>query len=463
MNKITYFIATLSIIGLSILAFIGGAAVTRYDLPLAEQLNEAFDSLDALFPTKLDEGIQKYPVDSFLNRPAVHNETNDKALLLLTVRFSNTAYLLDRAGKIIYRWTAPFYKVWPNPPHVRRRVPEYRTNIEKAHAYPNGDLLAIYTGIGATPYGYGMVKIDKNSHVIWKYSDNMHHDFYVAEDGTIYGLSHHNVRRPLEGLEFLRYPQLADQLDIISSDGHRIKSISILAALRDSPYATLLHQRSISNNNWDYTHTNSVMKLEPEMAKHFPMFKPGQILISMRNPSIIAVLDPEKEQIIWAATGPWLMQHSASFLENGNILLFDDLGASFGRRTSSRILEIDPATLAIKWSYGTTNDTRFYCFANGRAQRLANGNTFITDSLNARLLEVTHEGKTVWEFKTDNVRIGDGNHDIINLNNPKQQLPEMVPNFIQSEYYPADSLPFLNNLEKPTSQENPHAAPLPIH
>ncbi|NJR76693.1 MAG: hypothetical protein HC773_30360, partial [Scytonema sp. CRU_2_7] len=44
---------------------------------------------------------------------------------------------------------------------------------------PNGDLLVIYEGVGDTPWGYGLAKFDRDSNVVWKYLEQVHHDVEV--------------------------------------------------------------------------------------------------------------------------------------------------------------------------------------------------------------------------------------------------------------------------------------------
>ena len=50
------------------------------------------------------------------------------------------------------------------------------------------------------------------------------------------------------------------------------------------------------------------------------------------------------------------------------------------------------------WSYKGTEDSFFYSSTSGYNQRLANGNTLITESNNGRGFEVNHEGEVVWEY-----------------------------------------------------------------
>ena len=60
-----------------------------------------------------------------------------------------------------------------------------------------------------------------------------------------------------------------------------------------------------------------------------------------------------------------------------------------------RVLEIDPVTLAVAWLYAAPN---FFSTNISGAQRLANGNTLITEGAPGRVFEVTAEREIVWEY-----------------------------------------------------------------
>ncbi len=59
------------------------------------------------------------------------------------------------------------------------------------------------------------------------------------------------------------------------------------------------------------------------------------------------------------------------------------------------MLEIDPVTLELVWSYASAN---FLSWNISGAQRLANGNTLITEGATGRVFEVTSDGEIVWEY-----------------------------------------------------------------
>jgi len=152
-----------------------------------------------------------------------------------------------------------------------------------------------------------------------------------------------------------------------------------------------------ANQKGDFLHTNGVKVLRPAMAAKFPQFKAGQVLTSLRNRDTIAVLDLDKRSAVWAAQGVWRLQHDPEFLDNGHLLLFDNFGSTKG----SRVLEYDPVTQAMPWSYTNENSSAFHATMRGTKQRLPNGNTLIVDPDNRHLLEVTHEKELVWGHYCD--------------------------------------------------------------
>jgi hypothetical protein len=143
----------------------------------------------------------------------------------------------------------------------------------------------------------------------------------------------------------------------------------------------------------DILHTNSVRVLPKRLAAQFPLFKPGQILISLRSPNVVAVVDPQTRRVVWAAKGVWRSQHDAEFLDDGRLLLFDNLGSSRG----SRVLEYDPVTQAIPWAYSGETTTGF-TFFRGASQRLPNGNTLVVHPGRCQVVEVNKDKEVVWHW-----------------------------------------------------------------
>ncbi len=426
---------SLCIIALCSLTFIGGVAFLHYKLPVSQQITASFEQGREWY-----QNIKSRTSPTLLSNQDVEQETAqpdrdykvtwDKknaynGYTTIFIDFSSKVYLVDMDGKVAYHWHMPFEKVWPDPKHVARVGEKIQIYISRARVFPNGDLLILYSALGDTPYGYGMAKIDKDSQLIWKYSDNAHHDFYIDNEDNIYAITQSFVTAPKDNPGKLIYPILNDYIVKLSQDGKELERISILDAFLGTPFELLLYGNLKTHKIWDPLHTNSIMKLEPEVAKAFPMFKPGYLLISMRTFNIVAVIDPHTKKVVWAYNGLWKQQHSAVFLDTGNILLLDNRGHAEEEKLYSRLIEINPATLEVKWSYTGSKERPFFTHSWGRVQRLPNGNTLVTETARARLFEVTRQGKIVWDYKKistkRNLRLGNGMR------------------------YSADSLPFLKD------------------
>lgn len=291
------------------------------------------------------------------------------------------AFLIDMKGRVLHRWRYPMRRLWPDlagDPDMARL--EYWRRV---HLYPNGDLLGIYEG-------HGIVKLDARSRVLWAHRGGIHHDLFITPSGRIWVLDRRGRMIPRVRP---RKPVLEDLVTLLDAHGRPVRTISLLESLERSRYASLL--RRIPSHDGDIFHTNTLEMLDGRFAGRHPAFRRGNLLVSILKLDVLAILDPRREKIVWALTGGWRRQHQPTFLDNGNLLLFDNLGAG---RDRSRIIELDPLSGEITWQYGGTPEVDFFSKNLGSSQRLPNGNTLITESRNGRAIEITPEGRIVWEF-----------------------------------------------------------------
>ena len=291
------------------------------------------------------------------------------------------AILMDMEGKVLHEWRYDFLKAWPSETES--------TDIDGseywrwAHLFENGNVLAIFDGLG-------LIKVDRNSNLIWEHLGGEHHDLDVTDDGRIFVLTRraHMIERINELV-----PILEDFVAVLDSDGRLLKKVSILEAFENSNFARSPAARGYFPRG-DIYHTNAVEVLDGSLADRIPAFAKGNVLLSMRSLSTIAVLDMDAGEIVWVASDLWLAQHDPKVLDNGNILVFDNRGA----KGESRVVEFDPATREMVWVYEGDRSNSFFTQMCGANHRLENGNTLITESDFGRAFEVTPGGEIVWEF-----------------------------------------------------------------
>jgi len=93
-------------------------------------------------------------------------------------------------------------------------------------------------------------------------------------------------------------------------------------------------------------------------------------------------------------------------------------GAPDGRnvvtRNYSRVLEINPVTLEKVWEYRIPGGASFQFYSPNvsSAQRLANGNTLITEGAAGRVFEVEAENEIVWEYIVPHFDLDSGRNNI---------------------------------------------------
>ena len=182
-----------------------------------------------------------------------------------------------------------------------------------------------------------------------------------------------------------------------------------------------------ARGSFDWLHVNSATYVGPNQwyDKGDMRFAPNHVIISSREASIIAIVARDGS-IAWQmgpdfsasrelrAIRQIIGQHHPHLIPKGlpgagNLLVFDNGGSSgYGfagpiapegrgafQRAGSRVLEINPVTLQLVWSY---TNARFFSTNISGAQRLPNGNTLITAGAPGRMFEVTREGAIVWEY-----------------------------------------------------------------
>ncbi len=325
----------------------------------------ALPYVDGTFdPNFEDKGV-------LVNKP----EQTSPGLTLFNSRSHNSASLIDMDGNVVYSWHYPS-GTW-----------------QSVELLINGDLLVLVKDSL-------LMRIDKDSKLLWSHSDRFHHDVWVTENGDIHALARSaelvpEIHESIESLD--------ERIVVLSSEGNKKEDFSVLDLVLNSPYAYLLP--SVKDKTFasqldigselDLIHTNHIEVLDGKLAHKSPLFREGNWLISMRHINTIAIVDGNTREIVWV-WGPsnLTFQHQPTFLENGHILIFNN-GTS-----TSEVLELDPMTREVVWRYAAKD---FFSQTRGSVQRLPNGNTLITESDPGYVFEVTPEKEVVWRFANPEV------------------------------------------------------------
>lgn len=291
-------------------------------------------------------------------------------------------YLIDMKGKVVHKWKLPY------APGL------YGYLLENGNLFYNGKIPVDDNRFwGWSQFKGGIIlEIDWNGNVIWEYRNPCHHhDARRMRNGNNLVLCIEkipediakNVKGGLAGSESSS-GMWGDKVIEVASNGdivwewHAYEHLDL-----ETDKITPQDFRS------EWTHGNTVEEL-PD----------GDILVSFRNISTVAIIDKKSGNLKYKVGSEVLaQQHDPTFLDNGNILIFDN---GTHRQTNplpfSRVIEINPKTNKIVWEYHDQPVFNFFSPYISGARRLANGNTLITDGVFGRIFEVTSKGDVVWEY-----------------------------------------------------------------
>ncbi len=325
-----------------------------------------------------------------------------QGLNLYNSRDLATAYLMDMSGTIVHTWTS--------------RIGE-GDGWHHVELLKNGDLLA-------NVKEEGWVKLGWDSDVKWVAYGRYHHDIAVAENQDLYTFARKddvvfNCGLPL--------PILNEHIVILSPEGTIKREIPLYAIVKKNFHPVISARKMLSiyrrilnvtflrkilaqrpkdrfilgeDTVFDIFHANSIEIVDTNIDG---ICKKGDLLISLRNLNCIAMLDIDKERIVWSwGRRVLLKQHNPTLLADGHVLVFDN--GDEGTRRYSRIVEVDPVTRHIVWEYKADVPEDFFSPSRGGNQRLPNGNTLITNSDNGEVFEVTPNGRKVWNFYNPRIR-----------------------------------------------------------
>jgi hypothetical protein len=285
----------------------------------------------------------------------------------------SAAVLIGMNGAILHSWRCPGFKSWG-----------------RVRLFTNGDLLVI-----TEEYPH-LMKINRNSELIWEWNKAAHHDVEILPDGSIAVLVSEETTRPYicEGRPFL-----SDSIVILTPGGRPVQRIPILDAFERSEYVDWFRDNIVPDDT-DPLHANSLEVIDYAGRPSF--------LVSLRNIDAVVVVDPDADEVVRVITGPWRRQHEARMVEGGRILLFDNMGLG----DQSRVIEYDPDSGTVVWSY---TEPELLSKTEGAEQRLPNGDTLITESDNGRLVEVTRAGRVVWEYINPVTTVVDGRRVVLGI------------------------------------------------
>jgi hypothetical protein len=247
-----------------------------------------------------------------------------------------------------------------------------------------------------------LVKIGPTSSVEWVVDCMSHHSIEQDAEGNIWICSR---MKPSSFQGVLSH--LDDAIAQISPDGKVLFKKSVSKILYENGYRGLLAGGFRGRFEEDPIHLNEV---QPALTDS-KYWKKGDLLLSMRHRSMVALYRPSTDKIIWLKTGPWMNQHDAEFVGDHEISIFgnnviSDLKGEVLMDGHNNVYLYDFANGSVSTPYDKAmSSLAVRTKTEGRSKVLLNGDVFIEETNNGRLLRLAPD-RARWEF----VRRVDKNH-----------------------------------------------------
>ena len=318
-----------------------------------------------------------------------------KGYTLVTPTAGDATYLVDMDGRFVHRW----------------RFEGIRPGL--GELLPNGNLLA--RGIDASlqpagpapaptdppePFEQRVRRLGGNGSIlrevtwdgetVWEHRDiAMHHDFARLPNGNtlfpVWVEMPEQVTKAVKGgsrAPRQKLPPLGDDLVEVDAGGTELRRIETWRLLdpRADPICAL-------EGRIEWTHMNSV-----------DVNADGEILVSFRNNSTVAIISAAGE-LSWKYGVPNVAhQHDATWVNGRHIQIVDNGMHRLRGMSTSRVIEVDPATNEVFWTYQGDPPAQFFSGHISGAARLPNRNVLVCEGTSGRIFEVTPAGEVVWEW-----------------------------------------------------------------
>jgi hypothetical protein len=309
----------------------------------------------------------------------------------------NELRLIRLDGSIVNRWPVSYLELLGElelPAGSITPKTDWNVDMDGALLLSDGSVLFNFEYVGT-------VKLDRCGELQWSVLST-HHSIEPAEAGGFWVPSRRYVETN-SPLPAIPAPYYEDLIWRVSDDGVVVNELSVPDLFYLNDIQALLFANGLTDvelTGSEIVHLNDIEELSGEIADSFPLFSPGDLLLSLRELNLLMVIDPDTGELKWHQTGPWIRQHDPDFLPDGTISVFNNNtdGSTDGSVLGgSNVMQIDPVTGQVDIVYGADAGSHMYTDVRGRHQYLGD-RILITEFAAGRVIEVNSSGELVWEY-----------------------------------------------------------------
>lgn len=319
------------------------------------------------------------------------------------------AWLMGRSGEILHTW-----EVDPNAIFTAKELSAHsgfpkpeNLNVQGIDMTADGGLVVTLQGRNMFPYYVGVVRLDYEGNIVWKYADFSHHWPTVLSNGDI-AIPKAEILQPVPDVvaDTAMPSECEGAVSAIYQEGMRIRGKDG-QAIREIKFEDLLISNDLKGliyavrDDCDPYHINGIAELNENAARQIPGAEPGDLVVSLRSPSALLIVDRTDDTVHHVISGPMVAQHSPVVFADGRIAVFDNLGGE-PSQGGSRILAFDLAQGTHEVLFPRPGGyNKLSSSAQGSVRLSDDGSrALIGETLNGRLIEVDlTTGQLLWELE----------------------------------------------------------------
>jgi hypothetical protein len=240
-----------------------------------------------------------------------------------------------------------------------------------------------------------MFRIDACSRVKWVLDKHFHHAIEADANGDIWTGS---LVEPSNYSSEYFGDYIDESIVKVSPEGKVLFEKSISQILEENG------QRGLLFGTARYEHDNLHFNDAQPALYSTDYWKKGDLLVSVRNRSVVFLYRPSTNKILWLQVGPWLLQHDPDFVGQSKISVFgNDVirrledGKEFQPEGHNNVYVFDFATgeTTAPWR-DIMREEKVSIDFEGLHEILDNGDVYIEETMNGRLLRLSKDA-VVWE------------------------------------------------------------------
>ncbi len=337
--------------------------------------NQSVERLENIVERKVFKGLKIY-----------RNDKNQEYILISSYFNDKNTYKLQLIdidnNEIIHTW---------NPSKFTTSLSTSEASgtytFEHSKLLNNGDVLI---SSGNEP----ILRINPCSEILWESKIMSHHSKELDHKNNIWAPIYIKEKKFIKGTE-LKFHDGIVKLDI--KTGNIIFKKSLVDILIENDLFDLIGNSYYGD---DPIHLNDI---QPAL-KDTKFWKKGDLFLSMRNISLVALYRPSTDKILWHQFGPWRHQHDVDIYDDTKIAIFNN-------NTKLNLKLVDQNSNIITYDFETNKiekpferlfkKNKIRTYYEGLFEKIDKEHIFVEEQENGRVLKGNRKGDIIWEYIWD--------------------------------------------------------------